>query len=122
AGWRGDAVTFEKKDDGNYVIKASGNHWSGYDTWCAVGNGIKLDKESSCATHWKFVPAPGGDYYLKMVGTESYVTNRSNGKQWLQVFATVLPNFREFTTFKPRSEEHTSELQSLRHLVCRLLL
>src|SRR5258705_10068172 len=25
-------------------------------------------------------------------------------------------------TFAPRSEEHTSELQSLRHLVCRLLL
>src|SRR5947199_6441579 len=25
-------------------------------------------------------------------------------------------------TFLPRSEEHTSELQSLRHLVCRLLL
>src|SRR5205814_9806663 len=24
--------------------------------------------------------------------------------------------------FAPRSEEHTSELQSLRHLVCRLLL
>src|SRR5205814_10239346 len=26
------------------------------------------------------------------------------------------------TTSLPRSEEHTSELQSLRHLVCRLLL
>src|SRR5437899_5756929 len=26
------------------------------------------------------------------------------------------------TIRKPRSEEHTSELQSLRHLVCRLLL
>src|SRR5262245_15939181 len=26
------------------------------------------------------------------------------------------------TVFAPRSEEHTSELQSLRHLVCRLLL
>src|ERR1039458_10784834 len=26
------------------------------------------------------------------------------------------------TTIKMRSEEHTSELQSLRHLVCRLLL
>src|SRR5262245_64596064 len=25
-------------------------------------------------------------------------------------------------TSRPRSEEHTSELQSLRHLVCRLLL
>src|SRR5215472_18556844 len=27
-----------------------------------------------------------------------------------------------FRTTVPRSEEHTSELQSLRHLVCRLLL
>src|SRR5947199_3597560 len=27
-----------------------------------------------------------------------------------------------FSTRKKRSEEHTSELQSLRHLVCRLLL
>src|SRR5436853_5644622 len=30
--------------------------------------------------------------------------------------------FRARTWGKPRSEEHTSELQSLRHLVCRLLL
>src|SRR5437899_7396021 len=30
--------------------------------------------------------------------------------------------FREVTGEKQRSEEHTSELQSLRHLVCRLLL
>src|SRR5205814_10344216 len=29
---------------------------------------------------------------------------------------------REDVGFLPRSEEHTSELQSLRHLVCRLLL
>src|SRR5262245_64105002 len=29
---------------------------------------------------------------------------------------------RASTIEKPRSEEHTSELQSLRHLVCRLLL
>src|SRR5262245_64798655 len=27
-----------------------------------------------------------------------------------------------FSAYLPRSEEHTSELQSLRHLVCRLLL
>src|ERR1035438_2314102 len=40
------------------------------------------------------------------------------------------PNFLSSTTLRPlgpsvavtRSEEHTSELQSLRHLVCRLLL
>src|SRR5205814_8272677 len=31
------------------------------------------------------------------------------------------PPFRLLTA-RPRSEEHTSELQSLRHLVCRLLL
>src|SRR5262245_64695034 len=29
---------------------------------------------------------------------------------------------RTFPVHSPRSEEHTSELQSLRHLVCRLLL
>src|SRR5436853_4609348 len=31
-------------------------------------------------------------------------------------------NPRNSTSACPRSEEHTSELQSLRHLVCRLLL
>src|ERR1039458_10752209 len=30
--------------------------------------------------------------------------------------------FKRFRTRTMRSEEHTSELQSLRHLVCRLLL
>src|ERR1035441_10719743 len=34
---------------------------------------------------------------------------------------TVCPRL-SFTFLKSRSEEHTSELQSLRHLVCRLLL
>src|SRR5262245_44110147 len=35
----------------------------------------------------------------------------------------VVTNFKDLMpgTFEPRSEEHTSELQSLRHLVCRLL-
>src|SRR5438045_7810927 len=33
--------------------------------------------------------------------------------------AGAVENFKKK---KPRSEEHTSELQSLRHLVCRLLL
>src|SRR5205814_2589889 len=34
---------------------------------------------------------------------------------WLTIFSAIL-------TIPVRSEEHTSELQSLRHLVCRLLL
>src|ERR1035438_1919652 len=32
------------------------------------------------------------------------------------------PRFRRVAGVRSRSEEHTSELQSLRHLVCRLLL
>src|SRR2546422_11725717 len=32
------------------------------------------------------------------------------------------PDIEEFITVKRRSEEHTSELQSRLHLVCRLLL
>src|ERR1035441_11016732 len=45
---------------------------------------------------------------------------RSNNQRWrichrVDLFQHVFPGSR-------RSEEHTSELQSLRHLVCRLLL
>src|SRR5205814_9478815 len=37
-------------------------------------------------------------------------------------FRPACESKREMTCSLPRSEEHTSELQSLRHLVCRLLL
>src|SRR5258705_1662718 len=40
------------------------------------------------------------------------------GDAILQDILADMPNIRVV----PRSEEHTSELQSLRHLVCRLLL
>src|SRR5471030_2750849 len=38
------------------------------------------------------------------------------------VFRQIPAKILSFTDLKLRSEEHTSELQSLRHLVCRLLL
>src|SRR5262245_64807092 len=38
------------------------------------------------------------------------------GRSWTELF------FLDEATAFARSEEHTSELQSLRHLVCRLLL
>src|ERR1035438_10584302 len=43
------------------------------------------------------------------------------GKMWTFEYPPV-DYFKEEYNFAPRSEEHTSELQSLRHLVCRLLL
>src|SRR5438045_5523480 len=49
------------------------------------------------------------------------------GALWLAVYEWLTPNERRIwrkgiAPDKGRSEEHTSELQSLRHLVCRLLL
>src|SRR5690625_3569529 len=40
----------------------------------------------------------------------------------LQIFSTMLQRGPAWTKQTPRSEEHTSELQSRGHLVCRLLL
>src|SRR5438309_3062557 len=45
----------------------------------------------------------------------SYVDNLNEAK-------TDYTDLNVFETFQPRSEEHTSELQSQFHLVCRLLL
>src|SRR5947199_6704548 len=44
--------------------------------------------------------------------------NAETGSRGLSLFYTELRDSSE----RLRSEEHTSELQSLRHLVCRLLL
>src|SRR5262245_64596497 len=42
---------------------------------------------------------------------------------WSTVWMSAASFFQAFVKFSAlRSEEHTSELQSLRHLVCRLLL
>src|SRR5262249_60346298 len=47
----------------------------------------------------------------------------SSGPSWSKAAPTELrPRQRRLTTIARRSEEHTSELQSLTNLVCRLLL
>src|SRR5205814_10053987 len=40
----------------------------------------------------------------------------------IKLWASKIKSWRRFRGAGTRSEEHTSELQSLRHLVCRLLL
>jgi len=52
--------------------------------------------------------------------------SRRSRRQWIgclaSTFNSELFGGNEVRIFEPRSEEHTSELQSLRQLVCRLLL
>src|SRR2546429_6000219 len=51
------------------------------------------------------------------------VRNRANHKRWLEAQNFVeRPHVPAIAQFRQRSEEHTSELQSRLHLVCRLLL
>src|SRR5262245_64645625 len=47
---------------------------------------------------------------------------RSGAWQRLVLESQTVPLGQSLFKVQPRSEEHTSELQSLRHLVCRLLL
>src|SRR5258705_5973112 len=62
---------------------------------------------------------PDGKHYV-LNGQKMWITNGGYADLYT-VFAKV--GGEKFTAFLvDRSEEHTSELQSLRHLVCRLLL
>src|SRR5262245_62832751 len=45
----------------------------------------------------------------------------ADGRSGWHLNLGTTPRWRSRSAHRPRSEEHTSELQSLRHLVCRLL-
>src|SRR5205814_9381694 len=61
---------------------------------------------------------------VSFVGTDDLILQAGADAEGMVVTQVVPPYY--MTDFKTvamyRSEEHTSELQSLRHLVCRLLL
>src|SRR3712207_7481488 len=67
--------------------------------------------------HWGF---NGWAMYAVMGGAMAYFSFR-RGLPTL-VSATFTPLLGPNASEKPRSEEHTSELQSRQYLVCRLLL
>src|SRR5437899_3914766 len=61
--------------------------------------------------------------YTTLFRSVSFATTAEGEKRWhLPGSPVVKPSKRGRTHASLRSEEHTSELQSLRHLVCRLLL
>src|SRR5262245_17037052 len=76
--------------------------------------------------HVSYPDAPSNSYFTKLPPEEHVLITMRNAKTMLDCgYTSVLSG----ASAKPRldvvirrSEEHTSELQSLRHLVCRLLL
>src|SRR5262245_64067130 len=64
----------------------------------------------------------GVDYSATVPRVRTAVERRPDGRYFI-VLTTAQPVEERFLDrLSGRSEEHTSELQSLRHLVCRLLL
>src|SRR5437016_9126844 len=72
--------------------------------------------------NWLFARRHGGTMILRVEDTDAernkpeLVRGILDGLQWLGV------NWDEGPFYQSRSEEHTSELQSLTNIVCRLLL
>src|SRR5438309_8563142 len=56
------------------------------------------------------------------LGKQDILVKSKTGSGKTASFATPLCELVDWEENKPRSEEHTSELQSQFHLVCRLLL
>ncbi|MFJ8649017.1 hypothetical protein ACIRNI_23210 [Streptomyces sp. NPDC093546] len=96
SGSKGTKVIFRQQGDG-YTIESTSGHWGGYTYWSGVGNGVRLDTREN-ATVFQVVPSSRG--FLIADKHKNYATYPSGGKGWLQLFNTVLPNFREFAYFR----------------------
>src|SRR5690348_17719939 len=79
---------------------------------------------------WLYARRTGGKFVLRVEdtdrerSTDEAVRVILEGMAWLSLDADEGPFYQthRFDRYKQRSEEHTSELQSPVHLVCRLLL
>src|ERR1035438_10577997 len=74
----------------------------------------KVASNASASAFWQVVPAR----FCLNTMVEANAMNPGIPSSTMQRYCS----FRESYEGQWRSEEHTSELQSLRHLVCRLLL
>src|SRR5262245_62438931 len=96
----------------NFYFELFGQRQSQFADWLVSCDRIALD----CYQHTflglgiaKSIPAPPPYSYMRTGFSPA-------------TFRRGIPLRRLGKQLNPRSEEHTSELQSLRHLVCRLLL
>src|ERR1035438_3417073 len=80
--------------------------------FCAVGLGFSTLKAQSPAPQFRVIAFYTGKDDL------AHISFVHEANQWFPKMAAKY----HFSYEATRSEEHTSELQSLRHLVCRLLL
>src|SRR5689334_24056140 len=72
-----------------------------------------LVRRTTSATHERLMRIPGATQYLLSDQLDD---------MWASVRSVGANGHRSLAVVVPRSEEHTSELQSQFHLVCRLLL
>src|SRR5262245_64957284 len=104
-------------------------------TWCRVGlrcRTTKVRSNGEWPTFEKMLSRVGTSHpWLRktiflVIGKAVSPTSASMARhvsKWLPVLKrSGLTSNHYLNRSLPRSEEHTSELQSLRHLVCRLLL
>src|SRR5205814_2669081 len=75
-----------------------------------------------CGSSREHAPWAILDYGFRVIIAPSYADIFYNNCFKNGILPVILPVVQVDELFRCRSEEHTSELQSLRHLVCRLLL
>ncbi|BCM65353.1 MULTISPECIES: hypothetical protein [Streptomyces] len=92
----GTRVVFHPQGDG-YTIESTSGNWGGYTYWHVVGNGIRLDTRENATV---FQVVAGGRGLLLKDAYGNYATYPIGGKGWLQMYASVLPNFRDFGYFR----------------------
>src|SRR5262245_16969501 len=104
--------------------------------WVAIRNGAVLPADAQAPAGAKPAPAPRSDVPILKYDVAANFLKNSADMNFGEVLGVavnsrgnvVVLNHPGSATSGPlygnasRSEEHTSELQSLRHLVCRLLL
>src|SRR5262245_61048950 len=81
-------------------------------------HGRILQLANQIESHAKLAPYPQVAERLRQIADEK----RDSGKRLKEIIENLHGSIREGSPLAAtgRSEEHTSELQSLRHLVCRL--